>query len=78
MTGIPAATVAELDADYITKMEDVLEVYEGHTIRKSRWSAWTRSRFTQHADVRPSSRRKPSRRFCSIAVQMVFRENTGI
>ena len=28
MTGIPTATVADLDDDYIAKMEDVLEVYE--------------------------------------------------
>ena len=28
MTGIPTATVAELNEEYITKMEDVLETYE--------------------------------------------------
>ena len=28
MTGIPTATVADLDEDYIAKMEDVLAVYE--------------------------------------------------
>ena len=28
MTGIPTATVAELDEEYIEKMEDVLQTYE--------------------------------------------------
>ena len=28
MTGIPTATVADLDEDYIANMEDVLETYE--------------------------------------------------
>jgi hypothetical protein len=28
VTGIPTATVADLDEDYIAKMEDVLETYE--------------------------------------------------
>ena len=28
MTGIPTATVGELNEEYIAKMEDVLEAYE--------------------------------------------------
>jgi hypothetical protein len=35
--------VADLNEDYIAKMEDVLEVYEGLTIRKNQSFAWTRS-----------------------------------
>ena len=55
--------VADLDDDYIAKMEDVLETYERPTIRKSRWSAWTRSRsrctpmFVPH--LRPNRGGKP-------------------
>ena len=28
MTGIPTATIPQLDAEYVGKMEDVLKVYE--------------------------------------------------
>ena len=36
--------VADLDDDYIAKMEDVLATYEKPTIPSSQWSAWTRNR----------------------------------
>ena len=35
--------VAELNEDYIAKMEDVLETYEQPTIPNNRWCAWMRS-----------------------------------
>jgi len=36
--------VAELDEEYIAKMEDVLKTYEKPYNRKNLWSAWMRSR----------------------------------
>ena len=36
--------VSELDEAYIACMEDVLETYDGRTIRRNRWFVWMRSR----------------------------------
>jgi hypothetical protein len=35
--------VADLNEDYIAKMEDVLERMNNHTIPKGRWCAWMRN-----------------------------------
>ncbi len=35
--------VAELNEEYVAKMEDVLATYEQPTILKNRWCAWMRS-----------------------------------
>jgi len=36
--------VPELNDDYIERMEDVLEVYERHCLRRSRWCSWMTNR----------------------------------
>ena len=58
--------VAELDEEYIRKMEDVLAVYEKpYDASPSRWSVWTknRSRFTPTYDrPKPPARGKIAKR----------------
>lgn len=61
MTGIPTATVAELNEDYIAKMEDVLEVYERPYDPQEPVVCLDEKPVTLHADVRPSSAAKPGR-----------------
>jgi len=41
--------VAELDEEYIAKMEDVLKTYEKPYIAKNLWSAWMSEAVTLHA-----------------------------
>jgi hypothetical protein len=59
MTGIPTATVADLDEDYIAKMEDVLEVYERPYNPQELVVCLDEKPITLHADVRPASPPKP-------------------
>lgn len=61
VTGIPTATVAELNEDYITKMEDVLEVYERLYDPQEPVVCLDEKPVTLHADVRPASPAKPGR-----------------
>ena len=61
MTGIPTATVADLDEDYITKMEDVLEVYEQPYDPDQPVVCLDEKPITLHADVRPASLAAPGR-----------------
>jgi len=53
--------VAELDEDYITKMEDVLEVYERPYDPQQPVVCLDESPVTLHADVRPCSAAVPGR-----------------
>ncbi len=53
--------VADLDDDYITKMEDVLEVYERSYDPKQPVVCVDEKPITLHADVRPASAAKPGR-----------------
>lgn len=53
MTGIPTATVAELDEDYIRKMEDVLAVYEKPYNPAQPVVCLDEKPVTLHADMRP-------------------------
>jgi hypothetical protein len=53
--------VAELDADYIVKMEDVLETYEKPYDPKQPVVCLDEKPVTLHADVRPVSRAVPGR-----------------
>jgi hypothetical protein len=61
VTGIPTATVADLDEDYIAKMEDVLAVYERPYDPKEPVVCLDEKPVTLHADVRPASPAKPGR-----------------
>ena len=53
--------VADLDDDYIAKMEDVLEVYERSYDPKQPVVCVDEKPITLHADVRPASPAKPGR-----------------
>jgi hypothetical protein len=53
--------VADLDEDYIAKMEDVLEVYERSYDSQEPVVCLDEKPVTLHADVRPSSPAKPGR-----------------
>jgi DDE superfamily endonuclease len=53
--------VADLDEDYITKMEDVLEVYERPYDSQEPVVCLDEKPVTLHADVRPASPAKPGR-----------------
>jgi len=53
--------VADLDEDYITKMEDVLEVYEQPYDPQEPVVCLDEKPVTLHADVRPASLAKPGR-----------------
>ena len=61
MTGIPTATVADLDDDYIARMEDVLETYEQPYDPQQPVVCLDEKPVTLHADVRPSSPVQPGR-----------------
>ena len=60
-TGIPTATVADLNDDYIAKMEDVLEVYERPYDPLQPVICVDEKPVTLHADVRPASPAVPGR-----------------
>ena len=53
--------VADLDEEYITKMEDVLEVYERHYDQQEPVVCLDEKPITLHADVRPASPARPGR-----------------
>ena len=53
--------VAELNEDYIAKMEDVLEVYERPHDPNEPVVCLDEKPVTLHADVRPASLAKPGR-----------------
>ena len=53
--------VAELDDDYITKMEDVLEIYERPYDQQQPVVCLDEKPITLHADVRPASPAAPGR-----------------
>jgi hypothetical protein len=53
VTGIPTATVADLNEDYIAKMEDVLETYKQPYDPKQPLVCLDEKPITLHADVRP-------------------------
>jgi hypothetical protein len=61
VTGIPTATVADLDEEYITKMEDVLELYERPYNPQEPVICLDEKPITLHADLRPTSRAAPGR-----------------
>ena len=61
VTGIPTATVADLDDDYIRKMEDVLELYEQPYNPQQPVVCLDEKPITLHADVRPASPAAPGR-----------------
>jgi DDE superfamily endonuclease len=61
VTGIPTATVADLDDDYIAKMEDVLETYEQPYDPQRPVLCLDEKPVTLHADVRPTSPAQPGR-----------------
>jgi len=53
--------VAELDDDYVTKMEDVLEIYERPYDQQQPVVCLDEKPITLHADVRPASPAVPGR-----------------
>src|SRR5215468_561257 len=53
--------VADLDEEYITKMEDVLEVYERPYNQQEPVVCLDEKPITLHADVRPASPAAPGR-----------------
>jgi len=53
--------VADLDEEYITKMEDVLEVYERPYDQQEPVVCLDEKPITLHADVRPASPARPGR-----------------
>ena len=53
--------VADLDEEYITKMEDVLEVYERPYDQQEPVVCLDEKPITLHADVRPTSPARPGR-----------------
>jgi hypothetical protein len=53
--------VADVDDDYITKMEDVLEVYERRYDPQQPIVCLDEKPITLHADVRPASPAMPGR-----------------
>jgi hypothetical protein len=59
VTGIPTATVADLDEDYIADMEDGLETYEQPYDPHQPVVCLDEKPVTLHADVRPASPAKP-------------------
>jgi transposase len=61
VTGIPTATVAELDQDYIQKMEDVLAVYEKPYTPAEPVVCVDEKPVSLHADVRPPRPAKPGK-----------------
>jgi DDE superfamily endonuclease len=61
VTGIPTATVAELNEDYIVKMENVLETYERPYAPQEPVICVDERPVTLHADVGPTSPAKPGR-----------------
>jgi hypothetical protein len=61
VTGIPTATVADLNEDYIAKMEDVLETYKQPYDPKQPLVCLDEKPITLHADVRPWSPTIPGR-----------------
>ena len=61
MTGIPTATVADLDEDYSAKMEDVLKTYEKPYDPAEPVVCLDEKPVTLPADVRPTSPAKPGR-----------------
>jgi DDE superfamily endonuclease len=61
VTGIPTATVAELNEDYIAKMENVLETYERPYAPQEPVICVDERPVTLHADVGPTSPAKPGR-----------------
>ena len=61
MTGIPTATVAELNEEYIAKMEDVLETYEQPYDPQEPVVCLDEKPVTLHADIRPASPAVPGR-----------------
>src|SRR5262245_21056054 len=61
VTGIPTATMADLDDDYITKMEDVLELYERPYDQEQPVGCLDEKPIALHADVRPASPAAPGR-----------------
>ena len=61
MTGIPTATVADLNESYIFKMEDVLEVYERPYDAREPVVCLDEKPVTLHADVRPAAPAAPGR-----------------
>jgi hypothetical protein len=54
--------VADLDEDYISKMEDMLAVYERPYDPQEPVVCLDEKPVTLHADVRPDSRAKPGRK----------------
>ena len=60
-TGIPTATVADLDDDYIAKMENLLEIYERPYDQQQPVVCLDEKPITLHADVRPASPAAPGR-----------------
>ena len=60
-TGVPTATVAELNDEYISKMEDVLETYERPYDPQHPVLCLDEKPVTLHADVRPTSPVQPGR-----------------
>ncbi len=61
MTGIPTATVADLNEDYIAKMEDVLETYERPYDVQHPVVCVDEKPVSLHADVRPPLAAAPGR-----------------
>jgi hypothetical protein len=59
VTGIPTATVADLDEAYIADMEDGLETYEQPYDPHQPVVCLDEKPVTLHADVRPASPAKP-------------------
>ena len=51
--------VADVDEDYIARMEDVLETYEQPTVPNARWCVWMRSQSRYTPTCAP--RLRPSR-----------------
>src|ERR1035438_6190474 len=60
-TSIPTATVAELNKEYIAKMEDVLGTYEKPRNPEEPVVCLDEKPVTLHADVRPASPAAPGR-----------------
>lgn len=60
-TGIPTATVAELNPEYLEKMEDVLAVYEKPYNAAEPVVCMDEKPVTLHAEVRPPIRMAPGK-----------------
>ena len=61
MTGIPTATIPQLDAEYVGKMEDVLKVYEKPYNQAEPVVCLDEKPVSLHAEVRPSWPARPGR-----------------